>query len=221
MTVQEYFRDWWTVIDHNELQVIMTKLTSLYNTTPCTPVLKNIFKAFELCSKHDCQVVFIGQDPYPQKGIATGVAFANEKNVKELSPSLKIIKDCIMDFENPHNIRIFDPTLESIAKQGVLFLNTTLTVEVNKPNSHQLIWRRFMEYFIKHLCEVSCGLVFVLLGTQAQSFKPFINKYQHIVECAHPSYYARTDTKMPNIFADIDSILIPMCGKTIQWYTTI
>lgn len=218
MTLKEYLGDWWGIIDEEELNVVVHKLSGMNNYTPG---LKDIFTAFNVCSRAKCKVVILGQDPYPQPGIATGIAFANKENVKELSPSLNVIKNSIFCLDIPKNVRIFDPTLVTIASQGVLFLNTALTVEIGKPNSHQLLWCNFINKFLRNLSLYEPGLTYVLLGSSAKSFKSCINKSNHIIECNHPSFYARTDTPMPNVFSQVNSILEKQYGQTIQWFKDI
>ena len=89
MKAEEYFGDWMNVIDRGELLKIMNWLGSI-NTGVLCPSPKNIFKAFQVCSYNDCKVVFLGQDPYPQKDVATGILFGNSKDTLEenLSPSI-------------------------------------------------------------------------------------------------------------------------------------
>ena len=101
--------------------------------------------------------------PYPQKGVATGILFGNKKEVLEedLSPSLKIIKEAVINFEIPHNNIIFDQTLENWAKQGILMINSALTVEMNKIGSHVMLWRPFISKLLKNLSESSCSIVSV------------------------------------------------------------
>lgn len=215
MTLKEYLGDWWPLFDEKELNVVVGKLQRMTNYTPS---LKEIFTAFKVCPRNKCKVVILGQDPYPQPGIATGIAFANKEGTVELSPSLNIIKNAACLLENPKDIRIFDPTLVSIANQGVLFLNTALTVEVNNPGSHQLLWYAFIRKFLVNLSEYEPGLIYLLLGSTARGFKPFINSSNHIIECNHPSYYARTDTRMPDVFTEVNKVLEWQYGQTIEWF---
>ena len=160
--------------------------------------------------------------PYPQKGIATGILFGNNKETsnENLSPSLKVIKEAVINFEVPKNSCIFDPTLESWAKQGILMLNSALTVEMNKVGSHVMIWRPFIIALLKHLSECETGIIYVLFGRQAQTFKPYINsRFNHIIEIEHPAYFARSGTKMPHqLFIDISNRVKGIYGVPIKWY---
>lgn len=119
MKASEYFGDWMDVIDTVELRKILSWISIIDKTTLC-PSSPNIFKAFRACPLKDCKVVFLGQDPYPQQGVATGILFGNSKDTPEdkLSPSLQVVKEAAINYEIPHNRIDFDNTLESWAKQG-------------------------------------------------------------------------------------------------------
>lgn len=121
MTVKEYFGSWESLIDMRELQIVLCRLSHVNPAFIC-PSISNIFKAFELCTYNDLKVVFLGQDPYPQKGVATGILFGNKASVPEnkLSPSLQVIKEAAINYEIPHGTTTFDQTMESWAKQGIL-----------------------------------------------------------------------------------------------------
>lgn len=163
--------------------------------------------------------------PYPQKGVATGILFGNKEGTRDedLSPSLQVIKEAAINFEIPHNCIIFDPTLESWAKQGILMINSALTVEMDKIGSHVMLWRPFIADLLKRLSDNETGIIYVLFGRQAQSFKPYINKnFNTILEENHPAYYAMIGTKMPStLFNKIDELLIGKYGETIEWYQEI
>ena len=93
MTIDEYFGDWMKVLDRKETVKIMNWLKTTDSSILC-PSIKNVFKAFKLCSYNECKVIFIGQDLFPQKGVAQGILFSNSSNTPEdkLSPSLKVVK---------------------------------------------------------------------------------------------------------------------------------
>ena len=201
MTLEEYFGRWMRVIDKRELESVLSKLGPEYKRKPICPAQSNVFKAFEVCPYDKLKVVMLGQDPYPQKGVATGILFGNKEGTRDedLSPSLQIIKEAAINFEIPHNCIIFDPTLESWAKQGILMINSALTVEMNKIGSHVMLWRPFIASLLKKLSENETGIIYVLFGKQAQTFKPYINKqFNTVLEENHPAYFARTGEAMPH-----------------------
>lgn len=222
MTLEEYFGRWMRVIDKRELESVLSKLGPEYKRKPICPAQSNVFKAFEVCPYDKLKVVMLGQDPYPQKGVATGILFGNKEGTrdKDLSPSLQIIKEAAINFEIPHNCIIFDPTLESWAKQGILMINSALTVEMNKIGSHVMLWRPFIASLLKKLSENETGIIYVLFGKQAQTFKPYINKqFNTVLEENHPAYFARTGETMPHtVFEQISKLTKGMYGMPITWY---
>lgn len=220
MTFKEYFGDWLEVFNKNEFNKIIQILNTLYKSKSIVPEYKDVFKAFTLCNRKDCKVVFLGQDPYPQKGVATGILFGNKESTQELSPSLEIIKEAVINYEIPHSIINFDITLQSWAKQGILMLNSALTCELNKVGSHTMLWRPFISKFLQALSNSSFGIVYVLFGEQAKTFEPYINKRTNtIIKVQHPAYFARTHTKMPYaLFKDINRIMKEKYNTYIEWY---
>ena len=220
MTIDDYFGDWMKVLDRNETMKIMGWLRSINQSTLC-PSIKDIFKAFKLCPYNNCRVVFIGQDPYPQRGVAQGVLFGNSSNTPEnkLSPSLQIIKESVINFEIPHNLITFDPTLESWAKQGILMINSALTTEVGKTGVHMMMWRPFMISFLRKMSTINTGIIYVLFGSQAQVLEPYINANNYVLKIEHPAYFARVKKKMPNdIWRIINKLLYDLYGERIEWF---
>ena len=221
MTIDEYFGDWMKVLDRKETVKIMNWLKTTDSSTLC-PSIKNVFKAFKLCSYNECKVIFIGQDPFPQKGVAQGVLFGNSSNTPEdkLSPSLKVVKESVINFDIPHNLITFDPTLESWAKQGILMLNSALTTEVGKVGIHTLKWRPFIGSFLKNMSEKNPGIIYVFFGSQAKSLNTYINNnnnYKLFIE--HPAYYARLNKRMPSdIWYTVKKLVYNIYGTSIEWY---
>ena len=227
MTKEEYFGDWSKVIDLTEADKIIKKLLAS-NYTVC-PQLKDIFKSFRLCPFNSLRLIILGQDPYSdlynKKPRATGIAFANASDTPEesYSPSLEILKESVIDYTKPHNTINFDPSLEKWEEQGVLMLNSALSCEVGKTGSHTLLWRPFITSLLTNLSRCSTGIVYVLMGSQAISLEPYINtKTNHVIRCRHPSYYARTKTRMPSdIWNEANNILIGLNGYGIKWYEEV
>lgn len=220
MTLEEYFGDWVKVIDRTLLTKTVNSVNCLYATKRVMPDYSDIFKAFTLTSLHDLKVVFLGQDPYPQKNVATGLLFGNK--CVPLSPSLEVIKEAAINYEVPHNPYTFDITLESWAKQGILMLNSALTVEVNRVGSHTMIWRPFIAKLLENISAINPGVIYVLFGSQAQTFTPYINYNNIVIKVQHPAYYARTGTKMPySVFTEVNRLCKEKFGESIQWFTYV
>lgn len=220
MTIDEYFGDWMKVLDRTETMKIMGWLRNINQSTLC-PNIKDVFKAFKLCPYNKCRVIFIGQDPYPQKDVAQGVLFGNSSNTPEnkLSPSLQVIKESVINFEIPHNLITFDPTLESWAEQGILMINSALTTEIGKIGVHMMKWRPFMIAFLKQMSVLNPGIIYVLFGSKAQILEPYINKNNYVLKIEHPAYFARMKKKMPSdIWKVINRLLYDLYGERIEWF---
>ena len=221
--MKSYFKDWMKIIDKPCLVQILNKLEVEYKNKAIYPNQADVFKAFKLCNYNDLKIVILSQDPYPQKNIATGLAFGNTSNTNlfDISPSLQVLRDAIINVDKPHNNIIFDITLEEIAKQGVLLLNSSLTVEENKVGSHIMLWRPFISNLLKNLSLYNSGIIYLLLGKTAQTFKPYINKNSNIIlEENHPAYYVRTNTNMPSkVFEVINNLVKNNYGVSIKWYS--
>lgn len=219
MKFEEYFGGWVRVIDTIELNKVIKQINLVRKNLLC-PAYPDIFKAFNLCPYKGLKVVMIGYDPYPQKGVATGILFGNkDEDIK--SPSLEVIKEACINFEIPHNSIIFDPTLESWCKQGILMINSSLTCEVNRTGSHTMIWRPFMTKLLENLSKWETSIIYVLFGEQAKTLRPYINKDTNIIlEEKHPAYYARKEQRMPSIvFQEISRITKDLYGEPIVWFT--
>lgn len=221
MTAEEYFGDWMKIIDRTELIKIMRWLKTIDSAKLC-PSPKNVFKAFRICPYKNLHTILIGMDPYPQEGIATGILFGNSNDTPDdqISPSLKVIKECVINYELPHGHIEFDNSLESWAKQGVLMLNSALTCEVGKVGWHTNIWRPFMQKLVKNISDSDQCLTFVLFGRQAQELKPNINEQVHnIIEIEHPAYFTRRGEKMPyTVFTEINKYLKKYRDTEIKYY---
>ena len=159
------------------------------------PPPKNIFRAFELTPFDKVEVVILGQDPYHGPGQANGLCFAVGEGIP-LPPSLQnIFKELESDLGQPLVHRTGD--LERWAKQGVLLLNATLTVQAHKAGSHQgKGWEQFTDAVIRALSEKREHLVFILWGNYAKQKGAHIDgliagRSKHLViQSAHPSPFS-------------------------------
>ena len=160
-------------------------LNEISNDKKISPNLNNIFKALEYCSFSSTKVVIFGQDPYFQKDVANGLAFSVEPN-KPLPPSLKnIYKEIESDIGALSNNNGY---LKSWADQGVLLLNSALTVEVGKPGSHSKIgWQDFIFEIVK-IINKKKNIVFILWGNDAKKYIKYIDKNINLIlSSSHPS----------------------------------
>lgn len=205
MTEAEYFGDWYPLIDKQSLNRVLNRLIT---ETDFTPPHEDVFKVFTKCSFSNLKAVFLGMDPYPQKGVATGVAFANKKDVPltEMSPSLKVIFNSVGAYYSDVPDGTLDCTLDLWSRQGILLLNSALTTKIDSPGSHALLWRRFIASLLSNISKNKPDTVFVLFGQQAQSFSSYISN-SPCIRCVHPSYCARKGILLPDIFSEIDALL--------------
>lgn len=157
-----------------------------YSEKTCFPPKDLIFNAFEHCPLESLKVVILGQDPYHNTGQANGYAFAVPNECKT-PPSLKnIIKELCTDI----GIEYFSSDCINLwPSQGVLLLNTILTVEAHKPGSHKNCgWKQFTSTVIKQISAQKEGVVFMLWGTHAHQKLALIDSKKHLIlKSAHPS----------------------------------
>ena len=166
---------------------IRTFVKKRYKEKQVFPPPKLIFNAFNLTPVNQVKAVIIGQDPYHGEGQAHGLCFSVPKGIKIPPSLLNIYKELKEDVNKP----IPDNgCLENWAKQGVLLLNSILTVESGKANSHKNIgWEKFTESIIDLISQKQKNLVFLLWGNSAHQKESFIkNKVNHLVlKSVHPS----------------------------------
>lgn len=168
---------------------IVLYINKAYKERPIYPPKNHILRALNLTDYNDVKVVILGQDPYHGIGEANGLAFAVNNGIK-LPPSLKnIYKELNDDLNIPISTK---GDLTCWAKEGVLLLNSILTVEKDKPASHKnLGWETFTDAIIKKINEKDKPVVFILWGNFAKSKKTLITNPQHlIIESSHPSPFS-------------------------------
>ncbi len=188
--ISEIEKSWKTILQEEMGKGYFTDLTKkvelAYKEKTVFPAKENIFNAFSLCPFAEVKVVILGQDPYHGKGQAHGLAFSVEDGVK-IPPSLRnIYKEINTDVGK----NITDSgNLKYWAKQGVLLLNSTLTVEEGNAGSHQKLgWEQFTDAAIKAISDQKENVVFLLWGNFARSKAALIDNDKHLIlESPHPS----------------------------------
>lgn len=188
-----------------------------YRNHVCYPPGSQIFAAFDYTPFNHVKVIMIGQDPYHGQGQAHGLCFSVNDGVKP-PPSLNNIfkelkNDVGKDMPATGNLTHW-------AKQGVLLLNSILTVRANTPASHQNKgWERFTDVVIQHLNDKRDNLVFVLWGAFAQKKLAFIDENKHLViESAHPSpFSAERGFFGSKPFSRANAFLISKGIEPIHW----
>ena len=165
---------------------LIKKIDIEYSKFNIFPEKKLIFNAFKLTSFDKLKVVIIGQDPYFNKGQANGLCFSVDKKTP-LPPSLKNIYKAISNDIKSSNFKNGD--LSNWAKQGVLLLNTVLTVREGIPNSHKNFgWEKFTNHVIEHISMKKNNICFLLWGNNAKKKAILIDHKKHLVlTSVHPS----------------------------------
>ena len=189
-------------------------LKTEYKSRIIYPNMYDIFNALKLTAYDDVRVVILGQDPYHGEGQAHGLSFSVKPGIPAPPSLLNMYKELQSD------LGCFIPNngfLEKWAKQGVLLLNTVLTVRANVANSHKgKGWEIFTDTIINHLNNREKPVIFMLWGNNAKAKKPLISKNQHMVlEAPHPSplsahsgffecrHFSQANAFLENIGADV------------------
>jgi uracil-DNA glycosylase len=186
------------------------------------PEGKDVYKAFRATPLEKVRIVIVGQDPYPKAGYANGMAFATDN--AQTPVSLQVMFDGIeddakngLDFDKP----LRQNNLLNWSDQGILLLNTALTVEADKPASHAEIWKPFTEFLIENLTAVKRDLIWIGLGAPARKFLEKVNVFRNFVYLAeHPAAAAREKRKWNhnNVFTKANlAIKMNNLGEPIKW----
>ena len=182
--------DWKEILEEEFQKDYFVELKNIlekeYENYTVYPPKKDILNAFFLTPYSEVKVVLLGQDPYHQKGQAHGLAFSVNYGIKTPPSLLNMYKELHDD------LGLYIPNngfLEKWAKQGVLLLNTSLTVRDSEANSHSKIgWQTFTDNVIKKLNEREKPIIFILWGNNAKAKEKFIDTNKHyILKGAHPS----------------------------------
>lgn len=182
----------WKDIIENEQQKpyyekLKEEIDKRYENSIVFPEKQNIFKAFSLTKFEDLKVVILGQDPYHGIGQAQGLSFSTPSNIKNPPSMVNILKEINDDLGKKSVCE--DGDLTPWAKQGIMLLNTILTVEQGLPKSHHnLGWEIFTDSIIKYISDNKENVIFLLWGSPAISKTKLIDKNKHFILTApHPS----------------------------------
>ncbi len=197
---------------------LLNFLTKEYSTCTVYPSMENIFYALNLVKFEDIKVVIVGQDPYHEPNQAMGMSFSVPSSTK-IPPSLANI---FKEIESELNIKCLkNGDLTRWAKQGVLLLNSVLTVKKGIANSHKNIgWETFTSKIISLINEKKEPVIFVLWGANAKALKPLIKNPQHFVlTSSHPSPLSAYNGFFGcGHFLKINSILKQNNKMPIDWH---
>jgi uracil-DNA glycosylase len=182
------------------------------------PPQDQLFKAFEYCPWEQLRVVVLGQDPYPTKGHAHGLCFSVATGVKPLPKSLhNIFKERTSDLQLPD---LPNGNLEIWARQGVLLLNSVLTVFEGQTDSHKNWgWEQFTDAVIEKIASEKENIVFILWGAKAQAKASRIDSSKHLIlNAVHPSpLAAHRGFFGSKPFSQTNAFLRMLGKQEIQW----
>jgi len=206
---EEFKKEYWLSLTKN--------VREQYLKTKVYPPAKNIFRAFDLCPLNKVKVVIVGQDPYHGALQANGLSFSVNDGIS-LPPSLKNIYKEIHDDLGITLLQSGD--LSRWARQGVLMLNSVLTVLANQPASHGgLGWEQFTDAVIKVLNVKRHHIVYMLWGKYAQTKGEVINRNKNLVlTSAHPSPYSVTNFYGNHHFSKCNEYLKKYGEIPIDWH---
>ncbi|WP_269151575.1 uracil-DNA glycosylase [Sutcliffiella horikoshii] len=224
MQVKNLSGDWKALLEKETSKDYYKKLMQFldyeYASTIVYPEKEAIFSAFEATSYEDVKVVILGQDPYHGKDQAHGMSFSVQKGMR-VPPSLKNIYQELQDDLGIAPVQ--HGFLMEWAKQGVLLLNTVLTVREKKPNSHKgKGWERFTDEVIQVLNDRDKPVIFILWGKHAEQKENLItNRRHYIIKSTHPSpFSARKGFFGSRPFSRVNTILAENGEDAIDWRLT-
>jgi uracil-DNA glycosylase len=186
-----------------------------------TPPLKTMFSAFENCPYNQLKAVIIGAEPYQQLGVADGMAFSSS-----LATQPNPVTECILQsvYKTTYTADSLppehNPDFTRWAIQGLLLLNTALTVEIDKQLTHQKIWRPFISYLLDILNSLNTGLVFVFIGKKAQELEDLISEEVHYkLFISHPAAAIGTGQQWDcnDVWNKINKIIYDTNKEHITW----
>lgn len=220
-----FTQSWYNRLKHyvssDEFNNLGNKIAASRKEAAIYPSSDKVFKAFQLTAFGDVKVVILGNEPYNTKDCADGLAFSCSYALlgKRMQPSLVQIYEAVERTCYKGLMLHKEPNLEHWAKQGVLLLNTALTVEEGNPESHLALWKPFTKEVLKALSEYNTGIIYCLWGSKAQQYEKYINpKFNYILKAKHPS----SATFMQNVwdcdhFIEINKILKQNNNEEIIW----
>lgn len=180
------------------------------------PKRENVYRAYQT-RPDQIRVVLLGQDPYPN-GEATGLAFGVDERTK-WPPSLQLIERALELTDDQY----LDSTLMSWAEQGVMLLNSALSVRAGEPGSYAAEWENFIIDTLVALQTQPGKMVFALMGKQAQQFQKYIDGKHLIINVEHPAAAARANRAWDHkgLFKQINQHLLGQGSKPIQWHVDL
>jgi len=202
------------IISNEFLDILKELLSQSQSGKHFSPQIKYLFRAFEECPYDKLSTVIVGQDPYPKAGVADGIAFSCSLTGKA-QPSLRYIFQEL----NAAQWDSLNPDLTRWSNQGILMLNTALTVNIGKAGSHVDLWRDFTT-FLFDLLNQRPGLIYVFMGAKAKEWESYIsteNNYKIFTKHPASAIYSKQVWDCNDMFNKVNQILYDNNGYKIKW----
>ena len=205
----------YSLLESDYMDHLVTFLEQKYKSkAEIYPSRKNLFSSFYQCGYEDLKVVIIGNNA-PLTKEASGVGFGISNKYTTLPSTLGSMRDCIKETVYGSNVKnvYFDTTLEDISGQGVLFLNTSMTIE--SKGSHEIYWKKFIRSVIQHINNKKENIVFAFINSDNDYLKKEIDTSKHLIVENTGSYIPCYS----QFFVKIDEYINSKYGKNdyIQW----
>lgn len=226
MDIQTISTDWKdiliNIVKKYNIDALLTKEIDIYNDM-IIPKSEDIFHAFKYKNISDISVVILGQDCYPSKedtktgtlNLAHGLAFSVPNEITKIPPSLRNI---FKELEIEYNKKRVKTDLSDWAQQGVLLLNTALTVREGNPGSHLKIWTKFTYDLMDFITKNNKNIVYILWGNHAKQYEELIDKHNNLVLThTHPSPLSRKPFVGNNHFKLCNEYLKLHNKDEIEW----
>jgi len=203
-------------LDQFEFQILMEELIQEHTLGhKFTPKISEAFNGILTCPSNNVKVIMIGQDPYPQAGVADGISFSCSKTMKE-QPSLRHIFNEVAKLYPEGYER--DPNLQKWTRQGIIMLNTALTCRIGEIGSHYHIWKGFTAFFLEYVNRRHKDCIAVLLGKKAEEWAQYLDNLD-VIRVSHPASAAYTGGQWDSndLFNTINKKLNKLGKESIIW----
>lgn len=192
MAIKDTFKEWEPLqaeFRKDYMRALSARLRAERVSQTVYPQKEHVFRAYSSTALKDVKAVLLGMDPYPTNNYANGLAFSVFENTFKNNP--KSLDNIFTELENDVGFQPYhNPDLERWAKQGVMLLNTTLTVREGQPGSHTNFgWKTFTNNTLYHICKRDTPTVFMLWGRHAHAYGNLIptSELFHCLYAPHPS----------------------------------
>jgi len=198
--------------------ILKELLTQSQSDKRFTPLLKQLFRAFEECPYDELKIVMVTQDPYPKANDADGIAFSCSIG-GVIRPTLRYIFEELERTVDPEYVQ--NPDLKRWSNQGILMLNTSLTTTVGKIGPHVELWKPFTTYLLDVLGSYNNGLLYVFMGNTAKDWSKMVPKTNYKFFTTYPgsgtAYTKSQHWNSGNMFNQVNKVLKENYNTEIKW----